>query len=388
MINKKQLSDTIITWWNLWWKNFCKTYNILQWHKKEWLEMINTYNNTQSLIRDENILSYKENKLIKDLHNLWTSEDLIHNFHFHTQHLKNWTITKDLIADPFRKIYYHREEDKKNLIRMMKHYLNYNIIITEQDKKNLYEIIEDIYDGKNVFVYTNHISLANIPILLKMLEDMANDLWKDKFNNRCYTTLWWLIMTLKTSRDTILWQSHVIKTHPKTDTGYIDLLKNEQNEQRKAYFQEVKKLCEDTKQDGIGKLFVIALSGTRNIQINQDWKQRIISWDDDTESEKSSIQMLNLIINRIDPDAKVSMIGMNESNIRTIDNKRVRKENVYVATKNLDQENLNTIIQEKQFMPILWSLTLDKNWKPIWQAVSSKEFNELRKQSKQTSQTK
>ena len=39
-------------------------------HKKEWLEMINTYNNTQSLIRDENILSYKENKLIKDLHNL------------------------------------------------------------------------------------------------------------------------------------------------------------------------------------------------------------------------------------------------------------------------------------------------------------------------------
>lgn len=59
---------------------------------------------------------------------------------------------------------------------MMKHYLNYKIIITEQDKKNLYEIIENIYDGKNVFVYTNHISLANIPILLKMLEDMANDL--------------------------------------------------------------------------------------------------------------------------------------------------------------------------------------------------------------------
>lgn len=388
-MNIKKLASNTLVGTDLRWKEFCKKNNFLQWHKKELLHLITTYHEIQALIRDENEFSNTENKLIQELRRLWTHEDLIHNFHFYPQHFNNWVHPKELVADPFEQISYPREEKHQNLVNMIQTYLNYNLEITKEDQKNLDEVIENIYNGKNVFLYTNHISLANIPILLKMLENSAEKLWKNDFKEHCYTTLGGLIMTSKSSRNLILWQSHILKTHPKTQSGHIELLEKEQTRQRKKYFLEIKRLCEDTiNKWWIWKLFVTAPSGTRDFLIREWWNPQVFTGDDNTESEKSSLQLLSIILEKIDPNAAVSMIWINEMNLKDHDNKWMRNEDVYVSTKNPSLLQIKQLIQEKEFMPTLAGLVIDESWKSIAQAIDSEELKQLKTDFKQTFQTK
>ena len=303
--------------------------------------------------------------------------ETIYNKHFHDQHIKEWFDEKELIHDEFLQISYQKKlKGQKEIFDLLDDHISIvhkdNILFDEDMDK----IFDTLSERSNVIV-TNHATFANIPILIRMIDQEAKKRGINNITNRCFTVLGPTILT-QVQRNVILSISNAVKTIPNTVFGNIEWMEKEINIVRKKFLRTYIKLLEE-------KWNIIFM--------NPQWTRDIINWSKChdcpkplsilTKNDKTLATSIKLVQSAAKKWSWITIIWVNDAGLKT-PWKTNEKDNswttskIFIGSKSFQKEEILGIISRWELMSILWNLTHDHNGDSIWYSVSEKQFEELR----------
>jgi hypothetical protein len=183
--------------------------------------------------------------------------------HFCSQHLRESGPDADICAfNPYQtkvERVYDPKFTMSSIGRMQAFVQNFDAL-RNQFRAVIEQIEERLEASQNVLIVTNHMTLANIPLIVSLLisstelpEFLMDSLW---------TILGPSLMTNKGERDMILSLTNVLMTQPSTVNGQVPGFRQKQTRRAVEFSREFKRLCAES--GDTGKLFILAPSGTRD----------------------------------------------------------------------------------------------------------------------------
>jgi hypothetical protein len=182
--------------------------------------------------------------------------------HFCRQHKEETGKDADICAHNPYQIKVPRLDDPEltmaSIDRMRSHVKNYEEL-RDQFREQTAQIEEQIKSGKNALIITNHMTLAGIPLIISLLLTTCED--PKQMLESLWTILGPSLMTNATERQMILAITNVLVTQPPTVNGKVPGYDMKQGRLKVGFSRNLQALSEES---GIGKIFLLAPSGTRD----------------------------------------------------------------------------------------------------------------------------